>query len=321
MMVTAGNVYNVTTHGPATHTNCPYVESNQDNISTGMILTSFLTFLLSLLGFLGNGIVVWLLGFRIKRNHFTTYIWNLSIADLGVVTGLLGINTYWLVARLSGAKYEDPMKTVFRTFFLVTYSASQFLLTVISIDRCVSVCFPFWYRFHQPRHLSPTICGVIWILTLPLFPAHTSLYLTMKYCELWFYQFLLNIVLTTPGISISTVSMLIKVCVISPQHKRGKLLTAVLLALIFFLLFAFPMNVIQYAARYTRSENTSIYEYGYICASFNSTINPFIYFLVGRERRGQFWQRIQQILEKVFKEDEDSRETGTSSSNTMEMVP
>ncbi|XP_062836062.1 proto-oncogene Mas-like [Anolis carolinensis] len=316
MMVTAGNV-----HGPANHTNCPYVQSAQDDKSIEIILTTILTLLLSLLGFLGNGIVVWLLGFRIKRNHFTTYIWNLSIADLGVVTGLLGINTYWLVARVSGTKYDDPMKTVFRTFFLVTYSTSQFLLTVISIDRCVSVCFPFWYRYHQPRHLSLAVCGVIWIFTLPLFPAHTSLYLKYDYCELWFYQVLLNIVLTTPGISISTAAMLVKVCLISPQHKRGKLLTAIWLALIFFLLFAFPMNVIQYAARYTRSENVSIYEYGYICASFNSTINPFIYFLVGRERRGQCWQKLQQILEKVFKEDEDSRETGTSGSNTMEMVP
>ncbi|XP_042320410.1 proto-oncogene Mas-like [Sceloporus undulatus] len=323
MMVTAGNEYSGEKHhtGTGTDPNCPYVQGDQKFYDTEMILTTTFTLLLSLLGFVGNGTVIWLLGFRIKRNHFTTYILNLSIADLGVVTALLAINMYWLVARLSSLQYVDPLKTVFRTFFLVTYSTSQFLLTVISLDRCASIFLPLWYRFHQPRHLSTIACAVIWIFTFPLFPAHISLYLSFNYCGLWFSQFLLNAVVSTPAISISTVAMLIKVCLISPQHKRGKLLTAMLLALIFFLLFAFPMNVIQYISRYVDLKHPYLYEYGYICASFNSTINPFIYFLVGRERSGQWRQRIQLILEKVFKEEEDSRETGTSNSNTVEMVP
>ncbi|XP_010568197.1 PREDICTED: mas-related G-protein coupled receptor member X1-like [Haliaeetus leucocephalus] len=34
-------------------------------------------------GMVGNGIVLWYLGFRIRRNHFTVYIVNLAAADFG----------------------------------------------------------------------------------------------------------------------------------------------------------------------------------------------------------------------------------------------
>ncbi|XP_020670725.3 proto-oncogene Mas-like [Pogona vitticeps] len=290
--------------------NCGYVDSNVDTNGTGMILTSGFTLLISLFGIAGNGIVIWFLGFRIKRNRFTTYILNLCVADVGVAVSLIAINVYWFIGKFSSTNYEDPLKTVFRSGFLFTYSASQFFLTVISIDRCVSIFFPLSYHYHQPKHLPVILCVVIWTLPLPFLAAHLTLYLNNKNCIIWYLQFLLNLVFFIPGMTISTSAILIKVCLISPQYKRRKLLYAILLSLSFFLLFAFPMNVIQ-CLYLSNVYFGSLYyfEFGYICASLNSAINPFFYFLVGREKKGQQRRRMQKILEQMFRDEEDSKES------------
>nr|XP_060627707.1 proto-oncogene Mas-like [Anolis sagrei ordinatus] len=312
----SGNEYNSTKNQTNPSRYCGYVEGNQDNNQVLMYVTTIFTFLISSFGFMGNGIVICLLVFYIKRNHFTTYILNLSIADLGVVTGLLSINAYWLVGRLPHVEYADPLKSVFRTFFLVMYCISQFLLTVISIDRCACIFFPIWYRYHQPRNFSIIVCVVIWILIIPLFPAHISLYLRLKYCEIWFYLFLINAVLFTPGMTVTTVAILIKVCFISPQYKRGKILIAILLALLFFLLFALPMNIIQYLSfKDPKFDHSYFYEFGYICAAINSSVNPYIYFFVGRGKGCRDREKICKILQNIFKE-EDNSTTKNPSSNS-----
>ncbi|XP_009875152.1 PREDICTED: mas-related G-protein coupled receptor member D-like, partial [Apaloderma vittatum] len=36
------------------------------------------------------------------------------------------------------------------------------LLTAISVERCVSVLFPIWYRCRRPKHLSGIVSGLLW---------------------------------------------------------------------------------------------------------------------------------------------------------------
>ncbi|CAM9489652.1 unnamed protein product [Bubo scandiacus] len=40
----------------------------------------------------------------------------------------------------------------------------MYLLTAMSLERCLSVLFPIWYRCHHPKHLSGITCGVLWAL-------------------------------------------------------------------------------------------------------------------------------------------------------------
>ncbi|XP_026581552.1 mas-related G-protein coupled receptor member H-like [Pseudonaja textilis] len=51
-------------------------------------------------------------------------------------------------------------------------------------------------------------------------------------------------------------------------------------------------------------DNPYVYEYAYICSSLNSTINPLIYFLVGRDKSRTSRMKIKVIFGKVFKEEE-----------------
>ncbi|XP_060099059.1 LOW QUALITY PROTEIN: mas-related G-protein coupled receptor member H-like [Heteronotia binoei] len=254
---------------------------------------------ISIFGAVGNGIVIWLLGFRIKRNPFMTYILNLAVADFG---GLLSL----LVQILSLIRF------IFLPFFFLAIlmnSASLFLMAAISIDRCVAVFFPLWHQCKRPPRLSTIVCALIWVLSVLL----TAITITLAFFNTNeqpienFYQFIVNVVLCLPVMTIATVSLFIKVCLKEQQRRRGRLLTIVLLTLLFFLLFTFPANVIFILAYF---DYLPIYMASVpaLLDCLNSSVNPFIYFLVGRPWKSRRRESMRVILQKVFKEEKSCTE-------------
>ncbi|XP_015281532.1 PREDICTED: mas-related G-protein coupled receptor member H-like [Gekko japonicus] len=295
--------------------NDTYSSLPDDSVSSGNVSDNVVfgisILVICIFGAVGNGIVIWLLGFRIKRNPFSTYILNLAVADFGVLlAATFFVADYWV-----GFIYDTPIIFfVFFFLFLSTYSSSQFLLTAISLDRCVAVFFPLWHRCHRPPHLSTIVCALIWVLVL--FFLLTAVTCTLKSVRLHVsiieesYQFIVNAVLCLPVMTIATVSLFIKACLKARQHRRGRLLTVILLTLLFFLLFAFPFNIMHiltnliYLPIYMSSG-------ALLLACLNSSINPVIYFLVGRQWKSSHREGMKMILQKVFKEEEGCVEETT----------
>ncbi|XP_048364526.1 mas-related G-protein coupled receptor member H-like [Sphaerodactylus townsendi] len=262
---------------------------------------SFLSIFIGLFGFLGNAVVLWLLGFRIKRNSFTIFILNLAVADIGV---LISLATFFAV--------EDPsLNLIYVELIVFTYSTGQFLLTVISIDRCLCVLFPIWHRLHRPSRLSTFVCAAIWVLSFLLSGIHYVLFQTEileNGCRCRFYQFFVSALLCLPLMISSTLTLFINVCFKSQQRRRGKLLRAILLTLLFFLFFAFPLNAAYLNFTLSTDAGPSPMRYGLLCASLNSSINPLIYFLVGRKKRGQSRENWKATFRRILEEDEGQRE-------------
>ncbi|XP_034291953.1 mas-related G-protein coupled receptor member H-like [Pantherophis guttatus] len=262
------------------------------------------------LGLVGNGMTIYLLAFSIKRNSFTTFILNLSVADFGVITFL--IMTEIFVTVLTLGKRNDIVQTfffLFFEFFFFTYSASQFLLTAISLDRCVAVLFPLWHRCHRPPYLPTLVCGLIWILSFLLSAVHFILQQTRAFgSSPFFYQLIVNGLLCMPLMVVSTMTLLIHMRT-KRQRNQRKLLTTIFLALLFFLLFSLPMNVF-YVLEYFVSYNPLLMTIGIGCMALNSSINPLLYFLIGRKKRGKKQPRatFKVALQRVFKDEQESSE-------------
>ncbi|NXL11808.1 MAS protein, partial [Mesembrinibis cayennensis] len=100
---------------------------------------------ISLCGLVGNGIVVWFLGFHTKQNPFTVYILNLAVADFSLLLlfFLLALAFLSLTAMCSYLHH-------FLSFYIDFVSVVEFLchffdlsslglLTAISVERCISV--------------------------------------------------------------------------------------------------------------------------------------------------------------------------------------
>ncbi|XP_070604758.1 proto-oncogene Mas-like [Erythrolamprus reginae] len=266
--------------------------------------------LICILGLVGNGRTIYHLAFSIKRNPFTTLILNLSIADSGVLTSLIVAVIF--VAVLTLGKRTSIVQTLFFLsfeFFVFTYSASQFLLMAISLDRCVAVLFPLWHRCHRPSNLSTFVCSFIWIFSFLLSALHYILHQTKSFGKSPFlYQLIVNGLLCTPLMVVSTVTLWIHMRSKS-QHNQRKLLTTILLALLFFLLFSLPMYVL-YVVYYFGFRHPDFLTIGIGCATLNSSINPLLYFLVGMKKRGKNQPKasLKVALQRVFKDEQGNSE-------------
>ncbi|XP_058034491.1 proto-oncogene Mas-like [Ahaetulla prasina] len=279
-----------------------------DNL-TRNLLNGFIA-LICILGLVGNGMTIYLLAFSIKKNPFTTFILNLSIADFGVITSLITATIFLSVFTLSHQTYLiNAFFFLLFEFFFFTYSASQFLLTAISLDRCVAVHFPLWHRCHRPPYLSRLVCGLIWILSFLLTAVHFILHQTRTYgSSPLLYQLIVNGLLCTPLMVVSSVTLWIYISS-KMQRNQRKLLTTILLALLFFLLFSLPMYVFH-VMEYFGSYNPLLMTIGVGCATLNSSINPLLYFLVGRTKRGKDQSRASYkvALQRVFRDEKGSME-------------
>ncbi|KAK9402952.1 Mrgprh: Mas-related G-protein coupled receptor member H [Crotalus adamanteus] len=246
-----------------------------------------------------NGIVIWLLGFQIKRNPFTVLIVNLAIADFGFLIFM----TIYCIAIFIGFIQSGIRWEIFFSLFSVTYISSLFLLTAISIDRCVSVLFPIWHRCSRPNYLSPAVCTFLWIFSSLLIGIHYI----MQHL-FWNLHLVVTAVLCLPLMTTSTVILFIKICLKSKQMKRGRLLVMILITLLCFLILNLPFYFYVFITHFLLEENfVNIFELSvYLCpsASLNSSVNPVIYFLVGRKKKARSRESIKVVFQRVFREDE-----------------
>ncbi|XP_078249223.1 LOW QUALITY PROTEIN: proto-oncogene Mas-like [Pogona vitticeps] len=274
-----------------------------DNLMQNLINSCIL--LISPLGLVGNGVVIWLLGFRIKRNPYTTYILNLSVAGFGVLICLICGVLLVFIHTLNRINYVFSwFHGIFFYLFFFTYSTSQFLLVAISIERCVAAFFPLWHRCHRPPHLSAIACALV-----------NRLYFTKYFQRLLKCEH--NQGPLPPFFIPSFYSK-------ANQLQRGKLITAIPLALLFFLIFAFPLNLIYiilylFYIHFSVVTLLSLILFGLLCASLNSSINPLIYFLVGkRQRQRQARVSMKVALQRVFEDEQDCKREQNTQIETLE---
>ncbi|KAM3839751.1 proto-oncogene Mas-like [Vipera latastei] len=258
-----------------------------------------LIILICIPGIVGNGIIIRLLGFKIKRNSFTVYILNLAVADSGTLIFL------FLIGILNLIKNYFPL--IITECFIFTYCTGQFLLTIISIDRCLALFFPIWYRCHQPAYLSTILCAFSWLVSLLLCVIHYALLgvkLTRNFPS--FYHILICTSLCIPLMVVSSLALFIKGYLKSQMQKRGKLLKVTLLALFFFLIFSIPPSAIYLNDVLFKHKYINLVTYGYLCSCLNSSVNPLIYFLLGRKKEHHSTCNLNLILQRVFKEEEEN---------------
>ncbi|XP_058030904.1 mas-related G-protein coupled receptor member H-like [Ahaetulla prasina] len=183
------------------------------------------------------------------------------------------------------------------------YINGLFLLTAISIDRCVAVLFPIWHRCSRPKYLSFAVFAFLWIFSSILIGIH---YIMQDF--FWNLHLVVTAVLCLPLITATTVILFIKICLKSQQVKRGRLLMMILITLLCFLVLTLPLYIYVLTTHFLNKKN--LFDANelnfYLCpsASLNSSINPVIYFLIGRKKRARTRESIKVVFQKIFREDE-----------------
>ncbi|XP_060015738.1 mas-related G-protein coupled receptor member D [Lagenorhynchus albirostris] len=153
---------------------------------------------------MGNGLVVWLLGFHGQRGPYKVCILHLAVADL-------------LVLQVAGLS----------------------LLTAISTQRCLSVLLPVWYKCHRPRHLPGTVCVPLWAPSLPL-STLASLCGSFWHRDKWqcfTVDLIVSILITgtfTPAMATASLTLCTQVQRSSQRRRPTRLYVAILASVLVF---------------------------------------------------------------------------------------
>uniref|UniRef100_UPI00398E48A2 chemerin-like receptor 1 n=1 Tax=Pristiophorus japonicus TaxID=55135 RepID=UPI00398E48A2 len=115
-----------------------------------------------ILGMLGNGLVIWATGFKLKRTANTVWLLSLAVADFTVSLLLplfiteFSLDFNWPFGRLLCKLNSGALA--------LCLNASIFILVAISVDRCISVALPIWSRNHRSPRLATQLSLGVWVV-------------------------------------------------------------------------------------------------------------------------------------------------------------
>ncbi|XP_063781278.1 proto-oncogene Mas-like [Pseudophryne corroboree] len=252
---------------------------------------------LCLIGLVGNIIVFWYLCFKIQGNKYTIYIINLAVADsifilLSAMLLMININT------MIGTNPDFQGKELFSFLVEVFYDSMQysgmFLLTAISMERCMSILFPLWYQCHRPHNLSTIMCAFLWVIgclesllenlvcTPEAFMSQTS-----QCTAVQIMTFVISIGICLPIMVISSFILLINIKRKFSQQVSTELYVFIIAAVIVFSISVIPFNFLWFLMYFqllsTNVQTVSLFFASIYGTVLNGTINPFIYFFSERK--------------------------------------
>ncbi|XP_053569071.1 mas-related G-protein coupled receptor member D [Bombina bombina] len=281
---------------------------------------------LCLFGMVGNIIVFWYLCFRIPKNKYTVYIINLVAADFLFLTFtvfIMGIQLNSLLSVNDDFTGKEQLYIFAEIFYDFAQYSGMFFLTAISVERCLSVLFPIWYQCNRRKNQSSIVCICLWILGCSEslienvacspkdFKAQTN---TCTGIEIM--TFVISIAICLPLMVTSSLILVFRIQRTLRQQYPPRLYVIIIAAVFLFILSVTPFSFMWFLFYFNLLpldvHIVSLFYASVFCTVLNSTLNPYIYFIVGRHRKSTPKVSIHEILQRAFHEEEVERKKITS---------
>ncbi|XP_020663102.1 C5a anaphylatoxin chemotactic receptor 1 [Pogona vitticeps] len=290
---------------------------------TVKIITGVIFSFIFLAGVTGNGIVLWVTGWKLRWTSNTVWFFNLALADLAS-TSLILVTVLNLALDLNWPFGSVACK-VANCLFGLSVCSGVLLLSSISVDRCVLVVAPVWCQNYRTPRLTWGACGFLWLLSLAFF-VPSSYFFTEVSVEknnrsscnnldvfqdwqeaevlticIFLYQFLLPLLVISISYTILVVTMHKK-----KLNKSSKPLLVVTRVVFCFFLCWLPYHALA-LARISMNDVPDAMRLVAIplskcLAMFNSCINPLLYVFVGQEFQDAVRRSLLQVFRTAFEE-------------------
>ncbi|KAM9775859.1 formyl peptide receptor 2-like [Syngnathus typhle] len=285
-----------------TSLNIPAVKASKggDMDTLSIVLGAFTI----LLGIPGNSIVIWVAGFKLKKNVLNVWLVNLAVAD--VIFCFTRI--FSLVKKLFLDHWPFGLFICkFNGFFkYANMFCSVFMLAVISLDRAICIWFPVFTRRHRTVGYARVVAVCVWAAALvfssPYF-FYRQVFLSAKNVTkctieeikdpdarmaLYFIRFLCGFLLPFMVILACYILAGVGIRRTRLSGKARPLRVLALLVIAFFLCWAPYHGLLM--LRMLDSKNLVVNKWLYLAkgvAYFNSCVNPVLYFFVGLMMKGR----------------------------------
>ncbi|XP_077113009.1 C3a anaphylatoxin chemotactic receptor-like [Ranitomeya variabilis] len=270
------------------------------------------------LGIIGNGLIIWIAGFRMKNTISAVWFLHLAIAYFLCCSSLPLRIAEWASVFLHHLDFARCIVNIF--LFHVNMSASVLLLTAMSIERWVSIMWPFWAKVHRSCNLVRMSAAIIWGLSFIVAGAlfylcryrvrslaewcvyyYTSPYNIEFHLTIQRIRFIIMCVIPFLVIVTSYVTIFYKLrkSKRSQRSQRSsRIITAVILC---FFICWFPYYILHLILLYGYYTTFYIvHTVTIILACLNSCLNPIIYVFMTPDFQHGFLSSIPSRLERAL---------------------
>ncbi|XP_029427132.1 chemokine-like receptor 1 [Rhinatrema bivittatum] len=281
-----------------------------------------------ILGVLGNGVVIAIIGFRMKKTVHAIYLLQLAIADflftsfLPLTIAYTAMDFHWIFGKV--------MCKLTSFILILNMFTSVLLLTIISLDRCFSVIYPVWSQNHRTNKLACLLCMVAW--AVGIFLSSPSLFFRdtvtkgngktscfsnyslnntntdlgeTRHRSIILLRFAIGYVIPVTIITVSYIVLIFKLKRnrLTKSRKPFKIILVIIVA--FFVCWS-PYHVLFILETKHAALPLSVFRFGIpivtALASTNSCMNPILYVFMGQDFK-KFKMSILSRLENALSED------------------
>ncbi|XP_078507203.1 chemerin-like receptor 2 [Lissotriton helveticus] len=290
-----------------------------------------------IVGIAGNGIVIWLGGFKMEKTVCTIWYLNLAVADFffcatRILTAIReAMNFHWPFGN-----YACKVTSFIKFFNLF---ASVLLLMAISIDRCIMVTNPIWCRIHRTHKRSAIICFVVWLLATAMSVPYALYFETYgnrssiicnyrkdlgigKEHVLRMIRFIVSFVIPVIIISVCNIILSNHLKQRKVKTSKGALKLVIVVVVVFFVCWLPHHVLLLLKAEYgSRTAWRAGFKLANFLAFFTACINPFLYFFMGHLKNHRHKESLISVLSRVFAEDISSLTDSENHPMSVQTVP
>ncbi|XP_072250627.1 C3a anaphylatoxin chemotactic receptor-like [Leuresthes tenuis] len=271
--------------------------------------------LIFVIGVLGNGLVIYVTGFRMKRTVNSVWFLNLALADFLFTAFLI----FSIVSLYQDYQWHfgEFMCKLNSFVSLVNMFASVFLLAAISLDRCLTIWAVVWAQNKRTVRKAQILSTVIWltagICSVP-YATFRKMYrnfcaypeMTKKqYWSLYVFRFVVGFLI--PFLVIFSSYVAIAVRAKRLQNTRRWRTIRIIFSMVFaFFICWLPFHVLSFIELKINSRKSIVRVLSPLAVSLafmNSCLNPILYVFMCDEFQKKLRKSICFVLESALAED------------------
>ncbi|XP_016417738.1 C3a anaphylatoxin chemotactic receptor-like [Sinocyclocheilus rhinocerous] len=307
-----------------------FITDNSTVQTEGMNVFKFcIYFAIPAVGLVGNGLIIFVTGYKMKTTVNSIWFLNLAIADF-IFSLTLIISMILALCKMAWHFGDLQCKFIHFMIYLNMF-ASIFLLTTISLDRCLCTWMVVWTQNNRTLFKTRIICKIVWVLSIgcsiPAVLRHSTAepdgicnYPTsiQSYKALVTYRFIVGFIIPFLIIASSYIAIGVRVKSLkkAKQLRSYRVIIAVVLA---FFICWFPYHIHEFyhiraqENQWSESDKEVLLKTEAVvnCLVFlNSCLNPILYVFMCDEYKKKLKQSLLLVLETAFAEDHlDSKQT------------